>query len=258
MCSVIPISDRNPTSRRPIVTIVLIALCAAVYFLAQPSPFTSDKADATFDVQHAAIPYEVTRHRPINVCQAAAVATDAGTAVTPCRSVTGPAPRYPHKRVWTAVLTSIFLHGSVMHLAFNMLFLWIFGNNIEDRLGPLKFVVFYLVGGIVATLAHIAAAPSDITPVIGASGAIAAVMGAYLIWFPKVRVNTLVFFLIVPIPAWLMLGVWFVTQFFTNPNAGVAWVAHVGGFVFGAIVALVMRKKHPIAPAPTWPAPRPI
>jgi membrane associated rhomboid family serine protease len=252
---VIPISDRNPTSRRPIATIALIVACIAVYFVAQPTPLKSTVADARFDVQHAAIPYEVTRHRPINVCQAAAATQDTGEAVTPCRSITGSAPLYPKKWVWASVITSIFLHGSIMHLVFNMLFLWIFGNNIEDRLGWLKFVLFYFVGGIVATLAHIEAAPSDITPVIGASGAIAAVMGAYLIWFPKVRVNTLVFFLIVPIPAWLMLGVWFVTQFFTNPNAGVAWVAHVGGFVFGALVALVMRKKYPVAAAPTWPAP---
>jgi membrane associated rhomboid family serine protease len=152
-----------------------------------------------------------------------------------------------------------------MHLVFNMLFLWIFGNNIEDRLGSVKvdgvvawlgsvkFLVFYLLGGIVATMAHIVAAPSEITPVIGASGAIAAVMGAYLVWFPKVKVNTLVFVLIVPIPAWIMLGVWFITQFFTNPNSGVAWVAHVGGFVFGAVVALVLRKRPGVPPQ--WPSP---
>jgi membrane associated rhomboid family serine protease len=254
---VIPISDRNPTTRKPIVTLVLIALCAVTYFFVQPTPFASNNADAVFDVKHAAIPFEVTHRRPLDTCQLAAATTSAGTPVKPCRSVRGNEPLFPNKHIFAAVLTSIFLHGSILHLLFNMLFLWIFGNNIEDRLGPLKFAVFYVVGGVVATIAHILAAPSSISPVVGASGAIAAVMGAYLIWFPKARVNTLIVFVVLPIPAWLMLSVWFVTQFFTNPNSGVAWVAHVGGFVFGVAVAFLLRKRPGLVapPAVTWAPP---
>jgi membrane associated rhomboid family serine protease len=252
---VIPISDRNPTTRRPIVTMVIIALCAVTYFFIQPTPFASTTADAKFDVEYAAIPYEVTRNRPVNACQLAQATTGQGPAVQPCRSATGTSPFFPNKNVWLAIGTSTFLHGNIMHLLFNMLFLWIFGNNIEDRLGSVKYLLFYLAGGIVATFAHIAAGPSSVIPVVGASGAIAAVMGAYLIWFPRAKINTLIFVLIMPIPAWLMLGVWFVTQFFTNPNSGVAWVAHVGGFVFGAAVALVRRKRPDTLKPSTWPSP---
>jgi membrane associated rhomboid family serine protease len=255
---VIPISDRNPTTRKPIVTLVLIALCAVTYFFVQPSPFASNNADAVFDVRYAAIPFEVTNRRPLDTCQLAAAGVANGNPVKPCRSVRGNEPLYPNKHIFVAVLTSIFLHGSIMHLLFNVLFLWIFGNNIEDRLGPLKYALFYVAGGIAATIAHIAASPNSISPVVGASGAIAAVMGAYLIWYPKTRINTLVLFIVLPIPAWLMLGVWFVTQFFTNPNSGVAWVAHVGGFLFGIAVAFVLRKQNSGLETPgaiNWPPP---
>jgi membrane associated rhomboid family serine protease len=125
-----------------------------------------------------------------------------------------------------------------------MLFLWIFGNNIEDRLGSVRYLGFYLLGGLAATVAHIVVQPFSTVPLIGASGAIAAVMGAYLVWFPDAPVRALLFFIFPTyIRAKWFLGFWFVMQFFTNAGSGVAWVAHVGGFVFGVLVALLVRKK---------------
>jgi membrane associated rhomboid family serine protease len=140
----------------------------------------------------------------------------------------------------------MFLHGGLLHLAGNMLFLWIFGNNIEDRLGHVHHLLFYLAAGVVATLAHIAVQPDSTVPVVGASGAIAGIMGAYLVWFPRAKVTTLfVFFIILfrQVQARWVLGIWFVSQFFVNPNEGVAWMAHVGGFVFGVLVALLVRRS---------------
>jgi membrane associated rhomboid family serine protease len=146
----------------------------------------------------------------------------------------------------------------------------VFGNNVEDRLGHVAYALFYLSGGVVAAVAHIAASPDSTVPVVGASGAIAAVMGAYLVWFPNVKVRTAVimfFITLVDIPAKWVLGFWFVLQFFTSPNAGIAWVAHVGGFAFGAVVALIALAlglggggRAPVGPAggavpPGWAGP---
>jgi len=159
------------------------------------------------------------------------------------------------------VLLSMFMHGGLLHLGGNMLFLWVFGNNIEDRLGPVRYLLFYVAAGIAATAVHIALQPNSTVPVIGASGAIAGVMGAYLIWFPNAPVRTLVFlgfFAFVPRIAakWLLL-LWFFSQFLINPNEGVAWGAHVGGFVFGALIAFALRRPRRGQPRrdPDW-APR--
>jgi membrane associated rhomboid family serine protease len=137
-----------------------------------------------------------------------------------------------------------------------MLFLWVFGNNVEDRLRVLGFVPFYVVGGVVAGLAQVLVDPSSPTPIIGASGAIAAVMGAYLIWYPNARVNTLFFlgfiFWFRIRARWLLIA-WFVLQFFTGPNSNVAWVAHVAGFVFGMAVGALLRPARPRPAAqPSW------
>jgi membrane associated rhomboid family serine protease len=140
----------------------------------------------------------------------------------------------------------MFLHGSILHIGGNMLYLWIFGNNIEDRMGSIPYLLFYLASGLVAAIAHIAVAPNSTVPVVGASGAVAGVMGAYLVLFPRVPIRTLLIFFLVlirDIPAVWLLGFWFVLQFFTSPEAGVAWVAHVGGFLFGALVALLFRER---------------
>jgi membrane associated rhomboid family serine protease len=138
----------------------------------------------------------------------------------------------------------MFMHAGWLHLLGNMLFLWIFGNNIEDKLGPLRFVLFYLAGGVLATFAQVAFDTSSVIPLVGASGAIAAVMGAYLVWFPRAPILTLLLIFFVEIPAGIWLAIWFVTQFFTGPNSGVAYMAHIGGFVFGMLVAAVIRKTN--------------
>ena len=230
----IPLRDENPTRRRAVVTLVLIGLNVAIYFGVQPS--VHDPAINDFVYEYAAVPCEVSTNEPISQVEYAT-----GT----CNELPEGEPRFPAKGVLFAVLVSMFLHGSFMHLAGNMLFLWIFGNNIEDHLGAVAYLAFYLFGGVLATVAHIAVDPSSTVPVVGASGAIAAVMGAYLSWFPNVRIRAL-FFLFFPVTLtakWLLIY-WFFTQFTDafNPNSGVAWGAHVGGFVFGFVAGMVLRS----------------
>jgi membrane associated rhomboid family serine protease len=135
----------------------------------------------------------------------------------------------------------MFMHGSVAHVLGNMLFLWIFGNNVEDRMGPAVYLLFYLAAGAVATFTFVGLNVHSTVPLVGASGAIAGVMGAYLVWFPRARVLSLVGFIPIYLPAMFVLGFWFVLQFLTNPNEGVAWQAHVGGFVTGVVVAWLTR-----------------
>jgi membrane associated rhomboid family serine protease len=146
-------------------------------------------------------------------------------------------------------LTSMFMHGSWTHILGNMLFLWIFGNNIEDYLGHGKYLLFYLLGGVVAALVHLLSGPSSLVPTIGASGAIAAIMGAYFFLYPRAKVQTLVFFIFITtvrLPAWIFLGVWFVMQLFEGTFGGaqgVAVWAHVGGFLFGVLVAWMASRR---------------
>jgi membrane associated rhomboid family serine protease len=241
----LPIGDINPTRRPAVVTIVLIVACIVAYFGFQqrasdelvetPRGTLLVPADDSFTLRWAAVPCEVTQGGPLTIDEA---------RTGRCERPSAGQRLFPDKQVYVALMVSLFMHGSLLHLGGNMLFLWIFGNNIEDRLGSFRFAAFYLMGGLVATLAHIAVQPSSTIPLIGASGAIAAVMGAYLVWFPNAPVRTLVLlFIPVYIRAKWFLGIWFVMQFFTNPSSGVAWVAHVGGFVFGVLVALLVRQK---------------
>ena len=159
---------------------------------------------------------------------------------------------------WLTLLTSMFMHGSILHLGGNMLFLWIFGNNIEDSMSRLAFVAFYLLGGVAALLAQTAVDPEAAIPTIGASGAVAAVLGAYALLYPRARVVTviliIVFFTIVELPALLVLGAWFLLQLFygaaelsqpVGEGGGVAFFAHVGGFVFGLVlIKLFATNEH--------------
>jgi len=243
---VIPLRDENPTSRRPYVTIGIIIACVVAYFLWQPSPFGDDVHDVIFTYEHAAIPKEVLQGEPLSSCQFAQAVFSPADAEQVCASDFAAEPEFPDKSVWLGLLTSLFLHGSIWHLGGNMLFLWVFGNNVEDRLNHVPFALFYILGGLAATAGHIAVNSSSGVPVIGASGAIAAVMGAYLVWYPRARVNTLFFFFLVfwfKIEARWLLIAWFVLQFFTSPNEGVAWVAHVVGFLFGAGLGLLLRPR---------------
>jgi rhomboid family protein len=242
---VLPLHDDNPVHRPPVVTWAIIVACVAAYLFWQPSPFSDDQEDLEFNLRHAAIPCEVTQGRPLTVDEI--VATFRAGDDEACGVGSPAAPELdPDKNVWLAVLVSIFLHGSLLHLGGNMLFLWVFGNNVEDRLGHVLFLLFYLTGGVVATFGHILFGPDSTVPVVGASGAIAAVMGTYLVLFPNARVRTAVIFFfitLVDIPAKWVLGVWFLLQFFTDPGGGVAWLAHVVGFIFGAGIGLVVRAS---------------
>lgn len=162
-----------------------------------------------------------------------------------------------------AIFTSMFLHAGLSHLLGNMLYLWIFGDNVEDRLGHFWYLVFYLAGGVVASFAHVALNPNSVIPTVGASGAIAAVLGAYLIVFPQVKVLTFVpigFFLrLTLLPASLLLGFWFVLQLFNGlltlglaDMGGTAFWAHIGGFVFGVLIGWLINKEHLGQPVKRW------
>lgn len=250
---VIPLRDENPTTRFPIVTIALLVANIAIFFVVQARQ--GDLEERRFLYEYAAIPCELIHGEPLS--DRLAVECDPGRA-PPGVSATdlSARPLFPDKNVWLAALYSMFLHGGLLHLGGNMLFLWIFGNNIEDRLGPLLFAAFYLLAGFGATAAHVLSDSGSIVPVIGASGAIAGVMGAYLVWFPRARVLSLVpiffIFTLVALPAVVVLVLWFLLQFLTSPDEGVAWVAHVGGFAFGAAVAWLLRPVF----GPPGPMPR--
>jgi len=240
---VIPLKDENPTLRRPVVTLALIVACAGIYLFWQPTPLGTTDEDGRFAAERAAIPCEIVEGRPLTEQEVTATGFDRPDA---CGIAGGDEPFVPEKSVWLSVLTSMFLHGSLLHLGGNLLFLWIFGNNIEDRLGPVRYLVFYVTAGVVATMAHVVLNLQSTIPMVGASGAIAGVMGAYLVWFPDAPVRTLLtffFIFIVRIRAKWVLGFWFVLQFFTSPNSGVAWAAHVGGFAFGVLVGLLVRSS---------------
>jgi membrane associated rhomboid family serine protease len=244
---VIPLSDERVGARPAVVTIVLIVACVVVYLFVQPTPGRETAEDTEFYYRHAAIPYELSHGRPLTNCQVARSAAPSQAAQI-CASTGGELAFEPGKAVYLSVLTSLFLHGGIIHIAGNLLFLWVFGRRVEDRLGPVLYALFYVVAGVVAAAAHVAMSANSTVPFVGASGAIAGVMGAYLVWFPHARINTL-FFVFVIIwfrvqARWILLA-WFVLQFFTSPNSGVAWVAHVGGFVFGMAVAWLLKPRTP-------------
>lgn len=252
----LPLFDENPTRRRPVVTWLLVAVSIAVYLMAGMSGdgdrFDGDAvlpSDLEFTARWAAIPCEVVRGRPLRSSEVTEAFLGAG-ATSACGEDTGSAatvddPAFaPEKPVRAVVLASIFLHDGLFHLAINMLFLWVFGNNVEDRLGHLPFLAFYLVAGVVGTLTYIAFQPSATVAVLGASGSVAGVMGSYLVWYPDAPIRTLVFLVLVDIRARWFLGGWFALQFFTWTGPG-AWITHVAGFVFGVLVGRALRRILP-------------
>jgi len=227
---VFPLKDNIPTLRFPAVTVTFIALNVIAYFFWQQGGLSLGDPDSEHYfcnlVDNAVIPYEVT-HPGDQV------------AASGC-----PAPTSPTR---LTLFTAMFMHGGLLHLGGNMLFLWIFGNNVEDSMGRLKFVAFYLLGGLAAAALQVAIDPSSTVPTIGASGAIAGVLGSYILLFPRARVVTVIFivffFTIVDLPALLILGFWFIQQllfgyFDLNSGGvggGVAYFAHIGGFAFGLL-----------------------
>ncbi|MDQ3574153.1 MAG: rhomboid family intramembrane serine protease [Actinomycetota bacterium] len=242
----IPLKDYNPTRTTPVITIVLIAACVIIFAFVQPRGRDID--EIAFSYETAAIPCEVVEARPLTRAEInETLEGETEACASDSRSRESRA-LFPDKSVYLAVLYSMFLHGSWLHLLGNMLFLWTFGNNLEDRGRP-TYLLFYLLAGLVATAAHVAVQPNSTVPLVGASGAIAGIMGAYLVLFPNVLIRSLVFLLFfvtfVDVRAKWLLGAWFVLQFFTNPAEGVAWVAHVGGFVFGVVAGLIWKALSP-------------
>jgi membrane associated rhomboid family serine protease len=271
---VLPLKDNNPTSRFPVLTVALIAINVAV-FIWQLSFPTDERLDqvgfAAIDqsaLEYGAIPYRIS-HADSRDCAVGAVAESQGQLEA---GVVCPGTEDYDRAVaigqqnpeaqpitvdeaawWVTLFTSMFMHGGILHIAGNMLFLWVFGNNIEDRLGRVKFLLFYLLAGLVAVYAQALIDTSSTAPTIGASGAIAGVLGAYAVLYPHARVLTLIFIIffvtLVEIPALILLAVWFILQFLPalgqvavepGGGGGVAYFAHVGGFVFGLAVAAVM------------------
>lgn len=249
----IPISDDNPTRRRPFMTLLVGLACVVTFLYVQPSGTRSfdlttegeQLEEIEFGYEYAAVPCELTEDRALTAQEIRA--TVAGGNTEACLEHTpasGFVP-FPDKNVWLAAIVSMFLHAGWIHLIGNMLFLWIFGNNVEDQMGRIPFVLFYLVSGAVATAAHVMVQPSSTVPLVGASGAIAGLMGAYLVWFPWVRVRTVIVLGLVPVwprlPAAPILLVWFGSQFLVGNESSVAWMAHVAGFVFGIVAGLIAR-----------------
>ena len=242
----IPLKDNIPTRRFPILTVAIIAINVIVYFLFQEGTFST--VDDEIVVDYGVIPYELTH--PGDHCEL----VGQSLACEGQEGVSGEAD--PQPSTYLTLLTSIFMHGSVLHLGGNMLFLWIFGNNIEDSMGRIRFVIFYLAGGLAATLAQTAIDTSAAVPTIGASGAVAAVLGAYALLYPRARVVTLViiifFITVIQLPALLVLGAWFLLQLLdgsqqlnVDGGGGVAYWAHIGGFVFGlALIRLFANRVH--------------
>ncbi len=221
----IPLRDDNPTSIRPVVTVALIVVNAMVFMY---QFFLEPGQGELFVYEFGAIP---------------AVIFGSGNL---------PPEVYAIPPVLT-IFTSMFLHSGFMHLIGNMLYLWIFGNNIEDAMGHVRFFVFYIVAGVAASFAHVLANPDSTVPAIGASGAISGVLGAYLLLYPRAQVLVLVplglFTRVMYIPAFIVLGMWFLLQLFSGTlsigqaGGGVAWWAHIGGFVAGMALVGVFKKR---------------
>ncbi|HEU4618418.1 MAG TPA: rhomboid family intramembrane serine protease [Gammaproteobacteria bacterium] len=228
----IPLRDDNPTELRPVVTVAVIALCVLAYLWQLSLPPRSEQA---LVYSLGLIPSVLLGHREL----------EEGLKLVP-------AP--------VTILTSMFLHGGFLHLAGNMLYLWIFGDNVEDRMGHGRFTAFYLLCGLAAALSQALPDPESVLPMIGASGAISGVLGAYLLLYPRASVLVIIPIFIIPytlrLPALLVLGAWFVGQLLSSlaaPGAGggVAFRAHIGGFLAGVLLVRLFARRTP-ALRPRW------
>ena len=225
----IPIRDINPTVVKPVITLLLIAANLVVYFGFQSGNDAAETEALLYE--RAVIACEVTRGEPL---------TETEIVDGSCSDAPGTQP-FPDKAIYLAGIVSMFLHGGLLHLLGNMWFLWIFGNNVEEAFGRAAYLGLFLAAGIVATAGFIFFNPDTTLPLVGASGAIAGVLGAYAVLFPRHRVLTLLVFVFVPIPSLVFLLIWLVSQF-AIPVEGVAWEAHVVGFLVGAFVAGIFRR----------------
>ena len=243
-----PLKDNIPTDKFPVVTVALIVINVLADFLWQRGGITLGDPSSPhyFDnlVRYSEFPYEVTH--PGQQC------IPVNETTFECAKSYG--AQYNLPPTYLTVFTAMFMHGGLLHLGGNMLFLWIFGNNIEDSMGSARFAVFYVLGGIAAFAVQVLVNPGSQIPTLGASGAIAAVLGAYLLLYPRAKVLTVIFiiffFTLVEIPALFVLGFWFLLQIWDATNAqpgggGVAYFAHIGGFAFGLLLirAFATRQK---------------
>jgi membrane associated rhomboid family serine protease len=264
---VFPIKDNIPTERFPLVTVALILVNCVVYFFLQKKTgvdFSGNSLNQANLTHYSVVPYEFThwgKHCDF----------DTGSGAVACQGQAGtrgtPEPQLPTA---LTVFTSMFSHGGLLHLGGNMLFLWIFGNNVEDSMGKVKFIIFYLLGGLAALALQIVVDPNSTAPTLGASGAIAAVLGGYILLYPRARVLTVIFiilfFTVIEVPALVVLGVWIVEQIAfgayglsdpTGSGGGVAYFAHVGGFIAGLLfIKLFANRRNPayLAGGPPRPA----
>ena len=234
-----PLKDNIPTDRFPVVTVALIVANVVIYFFLQDGGWeiTSNTTGDWAVGEYALVPCDVTDASPCEVDP-------------------------DHISPIASVFTSMFMHGGLLHLAGNMLFLWIFGNNVEDSMGPLKFILFYVAGGVAADALQIAFDTGSAVPTLGASGAVAAVLGGYILLYPRARVITvifiIIFFTILELPAMLVLALWFLQQLFFSlaefgsagdGEGGVAYFAHIGGFVFGLLTIRLLATHVKDLPA---------
>jgi membrane associated rhomboid family serine protease len=273
---VIPIRDNLPTDRFPVITAAIIAINVIVFLFFQGASFSGEQVDTKTVVEYGAIPYRITH--PGKDCelvrvqdQFGSISDDVvceGTSDFAAARQAGALVHTDEPPWFVTVFSSMFMHGGWLHIIFNMLFLWIFGNNIEDSMGGVRFVIFYLLGGIAALATQVAVNADSMVPTVGASGAIAAVLGGYALLYPRARVLTVVFlfffFTFIEIPAFVMLGIWLLLQFLpavgqlANPDAagggGVAYFAHLGGFVLGlAAIHLFAKRRSTHYGQPRYP-----
>jgi membrane associated rhomboid family serine protease len=285
---VIPLKDDLPTSRFPVVTVAIIVINVAVFiwqwqFPTDPQLASQPLGLGSIDqssLEYGAMPYRITHPGEKGDCAIGAVnalgeaevvcpgtakfaeAEDRGQQDPTLRPI--PLDQAPW---YVTLFTSMFMHGGIFHIVGNMLFLWVFGNNIEDSMGRVKFVVFYLLAGLIALYSQAALDPASTAPTIGASGAVAGVLGGYALLHPSARVLTLIFIIffvtLVEIPALILLSIWFILQFLpavgevatdVSGEGGVAYFAHVGGFIFGlaAIKLFAGRRRDPEPPLPVY------
>ncbi len=267
-----PIKDNIPTDRFPFVTVALIVANIVVYLLAIGHGGSLISGPDTSEIfKYGAIPYSLT-HSGVHCAEfARQTLTGPQPVGVFCNGQVLPDGHIAHVGAqgtiptWETVFTGMFMHASILHIGGNMLFLWIFGNNVEDSMGPLRYIGFYVLGGIAALGLQVAIDPNSTAPTVGASGAIAAVLGGYILLYPRARVLTVVFiilfFTVIELPALWMLGIWFAQQAvfgaanLTNPTGGgggVAYFAHIGGFGFGLLTIRLLATRRKEVP-PRYP-----
>jgi len=290
----IPLKDNIPTDRFPILTVILIVLNVAVFIWQTQYPTDSELSQAGLaEIDQSAIEYGAIPHRITHpdrekcflgavpskqrtgieievVCEGTAELRRAEEVATEAASQGLDAEPIPLDQAvwWVTVFTSMFMHGGILHLGGNMLFLWIFGNNIEDSMGRLRFILFYLLAGLIAVYAQALLDTGATVPTIGASGAVAGVLGGYALLHPQARVLTLIFIIffvtLIEVPAMILLGIWFLLQFVPAVGqtaipdlaggGGIAYFAHVGGFIFGlAAIRLFANRQRERTVEPPYP-----